>query len=58
MKLAFSTRNVWADSFLSLCNKTAEYGFSAFELFDTQSERQAHADSIFHTASRLIPSGS
>ena len=50
MKLAFSTRNVWADSFLSLCNKTAEYGFSAFELFDTQSERQAHADSIFHTA--------
>ena len=52
MKLAYSTRNVAADSFLSLCNKTAAYGFSGVEIFDTAEEAQAHADSIFHSAKR------
>jgi len=50
MKLAFSTKHVVTDSFLSLCNKTSEYGFSGIEIFDTADELRAHADSIFHTA--------
>ena len=49
MKFSFSTRNVAADSFLELCDKTAEYGFSGFEIFDAVREKQQHADSIFHS---------
>ena len=49
MKFSFSTRNVAADSFLELCDKTAEYGFSGFEIFDAVQEKQQHADSIFHS---------
>ena len=50
MKLAFSTKHVPADSFLSLCNKTSAYGFSGIEIFDTAAESADHTDSIFHTA--------
>ncbi|MBE6658595.1 MAG: AMP-dependent synthetase [Ruminococcaceae bacterium] len=50
MKLAFSTKHVSADSFLSLCNKTAEYGFAGVEIFDTAKEAASHSDSIFHSA--------
>ena len=50
MKLAFSTRHVNADSFLALCNKTAEYGYAGIEIFDMAKEAEAHSDSIFHTA--------
>ena len=48
MKFAFSTADVKAQSFLALCNKTAEYGFSAFEIADPRAELTAHEDSIFH----------
>lgn len=48
MKLSFSSRNVSASSFLELCNKTAEYGFSGFEIYDAAAEKTAHEDSIFH----------
>ena len=48
MKFAFSTENVSANSFLELCNKTAEYGFSAFEIFDATGEKASHRDSIFN----------
>ena len=58
MKLAFSTKHVVTDSFLSLCNKTSEYGFSGIEIFDTADEVRAHADSIFIRQSRRIPNGS
>ena len=50
MKLAFSTRHVNADSFLALCNKTAEYGYAGIEIFDMAKEAEAHSDSIFHSA--------
>ena len=49
MKLSFSTRNVTAESFLELCDKTAEYGFQGFEIFDPCGEKAAHSDSIFHS---------
>ena len=49
MKFSFSTRNVAAESFLELCDKTAEYGFSGFEIFDPAQEKNNHADSIFHS---------
>jgi len=49
MKFSFSTRNVAAESFLELCDKTAEYGFAGFEIFDPAQEKQNHADSIFHS---------
>ena len=32
MKLAFCSKQVKTSSFLDLCNKTAEYGFSGFEI--------------------------
>ena len=41
MKLSFSTRNVSAESFLSLCNKTAQYRFSGFEVYDAALEKAA-----------------
>ena len=49
MKLAFSTRNVAADSFVALCDKTAQYGFQGFEIYDAAREKKEHADSIFHS---------
>jgi len=54
MKLVFSTQNVPADSFLDLCNKTTEYGFSGFEVFDVQKEMNDHSDSIFHPAMQAM----
>ena len=50
MKLSFSTRYVTADSFLGLCNKAAQYGFSGFEVYDVTKERKQHSDSIFTSA--------
>ncbi|MBE6986948.1 MAG: AMP-dependent synthetase [Ruminococcaceae bacterium] len=50
MKLSFSTRNVSAESFLTLCNKTAQYRFSGFEVYDAALEKAQHDDSIFHSA--------
>ncbi len=49
MKLSFSTRNVTAKSFLELCNKTARYGFSGFEIYDAVGEKTAHEDSILRS---------
>ncbi len=51
MKLAFSTKNVTANSFLEYCNITSQYGFQGIEIFDAFSEKKAHEDSIFHSAS-------
>ena len=39
MKLSFSTRNVSAESFLALCNKTAQYRFSGIEVYDAALEK-------------------
>ena len=50
MKLSFSTRNVSAESFLALCNKTAQYRFSGIEIYDAALEKAQHDDSIFHSA--------
>ena len=52
MKLAFSTKNIGSSSFLELCNKTGEYGFSGFEVFDAKALKSAHKDSIFHSSMR------
>ncbi len=52
MKLAFSTRNVVCDSFLSLCDTAKEYGFGGFEIYDMSAARKAHRDGILHTATR------
>ena len=49
MKLSFSTRHVGADSFVALCDKTAQYGFQGFEVYDAAREKKAHTDSIFHS---------
>lgn len=46
MKLAFSTKNVVTASFLELCNKTSQYGFSGFEVYDIEAA-SLQADSIF-----------
>ncbi len=50
MKLAFSTKNVPAESYIRLCNLTAEYGFDGFEIYNPLAEREAHADSILNSA--------
>ena len=50
MKFAFSTKNVPAESYIQLCNLTAEYGFDGFELYDPVAEKNAHEDSILHSA--------
>ncbi|MBQ8894717.1 MAG: AMP-binding protein [Clostridia bacterium] len=50
MKLVFSTKNVPAESYINLCNLTAEYGFDGFELYDPIAEKAAHEDSILHSA--------
>jgi len=49
MKFSFSTRYVSAESFLELCNMTAEYGFAGFEVYDASGEKNQHNDSIFHS---------
>ena len=49
MKLSFSTRHAGADSFVGLCDKTAQYGFQGFEIYDAAREKKEHADSIFHS---------
>ena len=49
MKLSFSTRHVTADSFVALCDKTAQYSFQGFEIYDAAREKKDHADSIFHS---------
>lgn len=49
MKFSFSTVNVPTASFLELCDKTAQYGFSGIEIFDAVGEKQQHDDSIFHS---------
>ncbi len=48
MKLAFCSKQVKTSSFLDLCNKTAEYGFSGFEIYDADAELNKHGDSIFN----------
>ncbi|MBR6792859.1 MAG: AMP-binding protein, partial [Clostridia bacterium] len=50
MKLVFSTKNVPAESYIALCNLTAEYGFDGFELYDPKAEKEAHEDSILRSA--------
>ena len=50
MKLAFSTKHVPAESYIRLCNLTAEYGFDGFEIDNPLAEREAHADSILNSA--------
>ena len=52
MKFAFSTENIESASFLELCNKTAEYGFAGFEIFDAATLKASHEDSIFRSAMR------
>ena len=52
MKFAFSTKNIESASFLELCNKTAEYGFSGFEIFDAKAQKKIHDDSIFRSSVR------
>ncbi len=47
MKLAFSTALVSAKSFLELCEITANYGFSGFEIASVEDEIASHSDSIF-----------
>ena len=46
MKLAFSTRNINRNSFLSLCKFAYDYGYSGIEIFDAEAERRNHTDSI------------
>ncbi len=46
MKLTFSTKNVNRSSFLEMCRFAYDYGYSGFEIFDAESERRKHADSI------------
>ncbi len=52
MKFAFSTKNIESASFLELCNKTSEYGFSGFEIYDAKAQKSAHDDSIFRSDMR------
>ncbi len=49
MKLSFSTEHVFSSSFQALCDKTAEYGFQGFEVYDAALEKRLHDDSIFHS---------
>ena len=51
MKLAFSTRDVAAQSFLELCNTANEYGFAGFEIYDAVSEKSLHKDSVLRNMS-------
>ncbi len=51
MKLAFSTRDVSAQSFLEVCNIADDYGFAGFEIYDAENERKMHSDSILKSMS-------
>lgn len=51
MKYAFSTQNVTAESFAGLCEICEQYGFDGFEIYDPDSERALHADSLLHSLS-------
>jgi len=51
MKLAFSTKQVSAESFAALCDLTERYGFRGFEIYDPDAERAVHADSLLHSLS-------
>ena len=44
MKLSFCSKQVNVSSFLDLCNKTANYGFSGFEIYDAVSETEEEED--------------
>ena len=48
MKLSFCSKQVNAPSFLDLCNLTANYGFSGFEIYNAKAEAIEHKDSIFN----------
>ncbi len=50
MKFSFSTKNVHTASFLELCDKTVEYGFSAFEIYDIHNEEVRHPDGLINAA--------
>ncbi len=50
MKLAFSTKNVTANSFLEYCNITSQYCFHGFEIFDAFFDKKHFEDSLFHSA--------
>ncbi|MBR5542900.1 MAG: AMP-binding protein [Oscillospiraceae bacterium] len=50
MKLTFSTKNVNRASFLDMCRFAYDYGFSGFEIYDAESERRQHADSILRSS--------
>ena len=47
MKLAYSTKDVFAASFLEQCVLAHDYGLAGFEIYDPVAERAAHSDSIF-----------
>ncbi len=49
MKLVFSTKNVTQPSFLALCKRAYEYGYSGFEIYDAIKERAEHHDSILRS---------
>lgn len=51
MKFSFSTKNVKSASFLELCNKASEYGFSGFEIYDVDNESIQHTDGILNSSS-------
>jgi len=51
MKIAFSTKDVSAQSFLQVCNIADEYGFAGFEIYDAENERRTHSDSILKSLS-------
>ncbi len=50
MKISFSSRHVAAHSFLELCEKASRYHYAGFEIYDAPGEKNAHHDSIFHSA--------
>ena len=49
MKISFSSRYVAGSSFLELCEKAKRYHYAGFEIYDAPAEKDAHADSIFHS---------
>ncbi len=50
MKFTFSTKNVKKESFLDMCRFAHEYGFSGFEIYDAETSRREHADSILRSS--------
>ncbi len=49
MRLSYSTENVNAGSFMSLCRLTDDYSYAGFEIYDAIAERRDHADSILRS---------